>query len=184
MSPLVRTVRGMDVLALLGSGVVGAVIGFLAKVVVEILGRRHQVRTRWDAELLRLSIEFAQAGRYLLHHSERLDRAPDRAAQLARIDAEHATLRSLSEQLRLLGNARVQKTSRSVIHHAYAVRGIAEGKDDKHAARYSNRPPRDRYLDALDQFYIACRRQLKVRRPDDVERYDPVDAAERPEDQP
>lgn len=164
----------MDVLAILGTAAVGALIGFFSKATVEYVGRRHQLRTRWDAELLKLSIEFSKTARYLLNNAE--NGLP--------VEEYHGRLRALSEQVRLLGDARVQKTSRSVIHHAYAVRGVAEGKADKHALHYNNRSPRDRYLDALDQFYIACRRQLRVRRPDDVERYDPVDAAERPEDQP
>ena len=60
----------MDVLSFLGTAAAGAVIGFIAKVVVESLGRRHQLRTRWDAELLRLSIEFSKTGRYLLNNVE------------------------------------------------------------------------------------------------------------------
>ena len=62
------------------------------------------------------------------------------------------------------------------------MRGVAEGKADLHALSYPGRTPRDRYLDALDGFYIACRKQLRVRRPADVDRMDPLDAALRAED--
>lgn len=157
MSAAVRTVPGMDVLAFLSTAAAGAAIGFFAKVIVEYLSRRHQLHTRWDAELLRLSIEFSAAGRALLNDAE--------AGKT--VNAHHDRLRAISEQLRLIGNAEVQKTSRSVVHHAYAVR------DDV------RRDPRDRYLAALDGFYIACRRQLRVRRPDDVARDEPLDASDR-----
>ena len=154
MSPVVSTVRGMDVLAILGTAAAGAVIGFIAKVVVESLGRRHQLRTRWDAELLRLSIEFSKTGRYLLNNVESGEAS----------DAEHDRLRAISEQLRLIGNAEVQRTSRSVVHEAYAVRS---------ASTSLSRPTRDAYLLTLDRFYIACRRQLRVPKPADVERQEP-----------
>jgi len=164
----------MDVAAILIPTAVGAVLGFFSKYLVEVLGRRHEIRTRWDAELLRLGIQFSRTARNLLTDAE--SGRP--------VDDEHAQLRALSEQLRLIGNAEVQKTSRSVIHHAYAVRGMAEGKIDLHAANYPGRSPRERYLDALDGFYIACRKQLRVSRPADVDRVEPLDAALRPEDRP
>lgn len=162
----------MDVLEILIPAAIGAVLGFLSKNLIEALGRRHQIRTRWDAQLLTLSIDFSETARLLLNAAESGSDS----------EAHHAQLRVLSEQLRLIGSVDVQKTSRSVIHHAYAVRGVADGKADLHAGRYGGRVPRDRYLDALDQFYIACRRQLRVRNPADVERVDPVDAAERDDD--
>jgi len=159
----------MDVWSILIPAAIGAVLGFLSKNLVEVLGRRHQIRTRWDAQLLKLSIQFSETARFLLTDAE--NGLP--------VQGRHDSLRAISEQLRLIGNAEVQKTSRSVIHHAYAVRGEAEGRVDLHAARYGGRGPRERYLDALDGFYIACRRQLRVRRPADVDRQDPMDAAER-----
>jgi hypothetical protein len=164
----------MDVAAILIPTAVGAVLGFFSKYLVEVLGRRHEIRTRWDAQLLRLATEFSECGRQLLNDAEAGSSST----------AAHSELRVISEQLRLIGNAEVQKTARSVIHHAYAIRGVAEGKADMHALSYPGRSPRDRYLDALDGFYIACRRQLRVRRPADVDRVDPLDAALRPEDRP
>jgi len=148
----------MDVLALLGSAAAGAVIGFLAKVTVEVLGRRHQIRTRWDAQLLTLSIEFSATARQLLNNAE----------AGVPIEQQHDRLRTLSEQLRLIGNTEVQKTSRSVVHHAYSVH---------RKARSVPRDARDRYLATLDRFYIACRKQLRVRNPEDVDRNEPADAA-------
>lgn len=164
----------MDVAVIVFTAVVGAVLGFFSKYLVEVLGRRHEVRTRWDAQLLRLATEFSECARRLLNDAE--SGLP--------VETAHAELRVLSEQLRLIGNAEVQKTSRSVIHHAYAVIGTAAGKADRHADQYPGRSPRERYLDALDGFYIACRRQLRVRRPLDVDRVDPLDAALRPDDRP
>jgi len=143
----------MDLLAFLGTAAAGAIIGFVAKVVIEYLGRRHQVRTRWDAELLRLSIDFSKTGRYLLNHVE--------AGVPA--DAELDRLRAISEQLRLIGNADVQQTSRTVVHHGYSVR----------SSKTLSRPKRDTYLASLDSFYIACRRQLRVPKPTDVDRLEP-----------
>lgn len=165
---------GMDVAVIVFTAAVGAVLGFFSKYLIEVLGRRHEVRTRWDAQLLRLATEFSECGRQLLNNAESGDP----------VEASHAEMRVLSEQLRLIGNAEVQKTARSVIHHAYAVAGLAAGKLDRLAEHYPGRTPRERYLDALDGFYIACRRQLRVRRPADVDRMDPLDAALRTEDRP
>ena len=165
---------GMDVAAILIPTAVGAVLGFFSKYLVEVLGRRHEIRTRWDAQLLRLATEYSECARQLLNDAE--SGRP--------VSQTHSQLRVLSEQLRLIGNAEVQKTSRSVIHHAYAVAGVALGKPDRLAEHYAGRSPRERYLDALDGFYIACRQQLRVRSPLDVDRVDPLDAALRPEDRP
>jgi hypothetical protein len=164
--------------------VLGAIAGFASKYVIDLLRRRHDIQTRWDTQLFEASAAFALAGRTLLHYAERAQGSDQRyRSDLERVDEEHARMRALSEQLRLIGDSAVQRTARTVVHHAYSVRGLAEGKPDVHAQRYGS-PPRERYLTSLDAFYRACRHQLRVAHPDDVSRYDPADVTTRSEDQP
>ena len=98
----------MDAALILLTAVIGGVLGFFSKYLVEVLGRRHEIRTRWDAQLLRLATEFSECGRRLLNDADSGSSSTE----------AHSELRVISEQLRLIGNAEVQKTSRSVIHHA------------------------------------------------------------------
>lgn len=58
----------------------------------------------------------------LRHHAERFQRSADQAARRSKIDEAQERLRVLSEQLRLIGDSRVQVAARRVVHHAYAVR--------------------------------------------------------------
>lgn len=147
--------------------VVGAAIGFVPTFLNERAKRRHALETRWDEPLFELSKAFVSSARQLQHLSRRLGRALNKEAQLTRIDQEHLTLRSLAQQIRLIGNKDVQEAALKVQYEAYAVRAVGEGKEDKR--RGPNDPPaNDRLIQALNQFYIAVRRQLNVHQPDEM----------------
>ncbi len=158
-------------LALL-SAILGAALGFASKYVVDAVRRRHELRTRWDAGLFQIAADFAREARELLNAADARHREGSSPARDRELATSHDRMRTLSEQLRLLGTDEVQRTSRTVIHHAYSVRGVAEGKGDRYSALYRG-SPRDRYLEGLDEFYRAVRTQLRVDNPEAVERYDP-----------
>lgn len=144
--------------------VVGAAIGFVPTFLNERAKRRHALETRWDIPLFELPKDFASSVRQLQHLSRRLNRAQNKEAQMTRIDQEHLTLRSLAQQVRLIGNKGVQEAALKVQHEAYAVRAVGEGKKDKRRG-LDDPDANDRLIHALNQFYIAVRRQLNVHQP-------------------
>ena len=68
----------------------------------------------------------------------------------------------LAEELRLLGNTKVQKATRDVVHHVYSVRVFGEERRDPRANDYPGTDPIGRLRDSLQQFYIAVRVQLQA----------------------
>lgn len=146
----------------------GAAIGFVPTFLLERSKQRHALRTRWDVPLYELCGQFLSVTRTLVHLAKHLDRSPDQDATARTLDARHAELRGLYEQLRLLGNRRVQETARVVIHHGYAVRAVAEGSTDMRAKDYPGLTPEARVKAAVKEFVVAVRGQLGVARADDV----------------
>jgi hypothetical protein len=151
----------------------GAVIGFVPNYLLERRRERAQMLTRWDSALFQLCSDFTESARSVDELAQRLSRGHGRAKSAAtagtgeasvaeRLAAEHLRLRSLGEQIRLLGSHDVQVASRWVVRHAYAVRQIAEGRGDPREAEFPDRSARDRLRDGLDALYLAVRVQLRV----------------------
>jgi hypothetical protein len=146
----------------------GAVIGFVPTYVNERRKERYTLRTRWDVPLFELSKDFVNASRQIVHLSRRLNRVADKSAQNQLIDEQHLKLRSLEQQLRILGNADVQAAAQEVVHHVYAVRATAEGKPDARADDGDPSPPVERARRAIRPFFVAVRTQLGVQNPGEM----------------
>lgn len=146
----------------------GAVIAFVPTYLNERRKERHVLRTRWDVPLFELSRDFVNSSRQIVHLSRRLNRVADKAAQNQLIDEQHLRLRSLEQQLRIIGNAEVQAAAREVVHHIYAVRATAEGQPDARADDGDPAPPVERARKAVVPFLVAVRTQLGVRNPSEM----------------
>ena len=145
--------------------IVGAIIGFVPNYLMDVRRERSLLRNRWDSALFDLCSDFASTARGL---QELCLRRPDNMsdARLADdIDEEHQKLRRLSEQLRLLGNLDLQVAVRLIVRHAYAVREVSEGRPDPRREEFLSQPPHQRFGEALQDFYIAARKQLHVANP-------------------
>jgi hypothetical protein len=120
------------------------------------------VQSRWDAALLERSSDFVTAARSLRHHAERFGRSDDQSARRVALSEALELLRTLSEQLRLVGSSRVQLAARRVVHHAYAVRVKGEEGRDPRGEEYPDQEPVSRLNDALQEFHRAVRAQLRA----------------------
>ena len=139
--------------------VVGAMIGFVPNYLIERRKERTLLRTRWDSSLFELCSEFTSAARRFLELCAK--KSPD-------VGEAHESLRTLCEQLRLLGSYDVQVAARWVIRHAYAVRTVSEGGPDPRADEFPGQSPEVRMHEALNTLYVAVRRQLRVAAPEAV----------------
>ncbi|GLZ30745.1 hypothetical protein Lesp02_29340 [Lentzea sp. NBRC 105346] len=139
--------------------VVGALIGFVPNYLIERRKERTLLRTRWDSPLFELCSEFTSTARRFLELCAK--KSPD-------VDETHESLRTLCEQLRLLGSYDVQVAARWVIRHAFAVREVGEGREDPRAGEFPGQAPDVRMHEALNTLYVAARKQLRVASPDAV----------------
>ncbi|WP_433607635.1 hypothetical protein ACQP2P_33330 [Dactylosporangium sp. CA-139114] len=170
----------MDWFKVLAPVIVGALIGFLPTFINETVKERKSRATRWDASLYTVVSEFVDSARRLRHLSERYDRAVDPGADAQALDDEHQRLRGLMQKIRILGTGEVQESARLVIHHAYSVRLVGEGKEDPHKdnPEYGGLKPRVRLARAQRDLFVAVRRQLGVKNAEDVP-YDPHEERDR-----
>lgn len=149
-------------------GVVGAALAGLVAWRTNSSRMAADIQARWDAALLERGTDFVTATRSLRHHAERFQRSADQTARRTKIDEAQEQLRVLSEQLRLVGDSRVQVAARRVVHHAYAVRVQGgEGRDPR-AEDYPDQDPISRLNDALQEFHRAVRAQLRAPDAEDV----------------
>ncbi|MFD4502323.1 hypothetical protein [Streptomyces sp. NPDC058457] len=155
--------------------VVGAAVGVIPTYLMERRRERHALAVRWDAPLYDLCKECAASARQLVHLVRRLDRVADRNEQTDKIDSEHARLRSVVQQLRILGTAELQQAAREVEHHAWWVRAVHEGRPDELMDHYGGRAVEDRLRDSMRRLFVAARRQLGVKDPAIVVSDDPID---------
>jgi hypothetical protein len=147
---------------------IGAAVAFLPTLFLEWWRSRRAMATRWDGALQQTCREFTASARRLQHHAERRGDLPDAAALDEAIDGEHAMLRTLCEQIHLSGSKELQKAAKMVVRHGYALRLVAEGRPDPRATEFPGRAPRERFVVELTNFYIAARRQLGVRNPEEM----------------
>jgi 4-amino-4-deoxy-L-arabinose transferase-like glycosyltransferase len=149
-------------------GVVGAALAGLVAWRTNSSRMAADIQARWDAALLERGTDFVTATRSLRHHAERFQRSADQTARRTKIDEAQEQLRVLSEQLRLVGDSRVQVAARRVVHHAYAVRVQGEEGRDPRAEDYPDLDPISRLNDALQEFHRAVRAQLRAPDAEDV----------------
>lgn len=155
--------------------IVGAGVGLIPTYLMERRKERHALAVRWDAPLYDLCKDCAASARQLVHLVRRLDRVADQDEQRDRVDGEHARLRSVVQQLRILGTAELQQAAREVEHHAWWVRAVHEGRPDELIDHYGGRAAEDRLRDAMRTLFVAARRQLGVKDADLVVPDDPID---------
>jgi hypothetical protein len=159
--------------------VLGAALGFVPTYLIERTKQRAQLSTRWDVELYQLCAEFAGVGRQMMHATGRLGGQPgerlgsaaaasDQATQLQLIDDLHVRMRSLREQIRLIGSLEVQESARRIQGHSFWMRVVAEGGLD--AGEETEAVPSQRIMDELPRFYRAVRIQLRVPAAEQVDR--------------
>jgi hypothetical protein len=144
---------------------VGAAIGLVPAFLTERDKRLHALKIRWDVPLYELCKEFTAAARQLLDLSRQYQGRTDKDEQSRRIDEQHAKIRTLTEQVYLIGSADLQTAARLVLHHAYAVRETGKGASDRRAKDYPGTKPEGRFRKALRDFYVAARMQLGVANP-------------------
>lgn len=148
--------------------VAGAVIGFVPSYLMDVRRERSAIRSRWDNSLFDLCSDFASTARGLqeLCLRQALKRTDSRLSET--IDEEHRRLRAVSERLRLLGNLELQLAVRSIVRHAYAVREVSEGRPDPRSDEFPGQTAHQRFGEAMQNFYVAARKQLKVVNPNAI----------------
>jgi hypothetical protein len=158
------------------SAVAGATIGFAPTYLLERRKQRAALAVRWDASLYGLCADFSSAARQLLAiaETEVHAKAEDRPVQehlAERLAEPHLRLRSLMEQIRLLGGLELQLAALAVRHHAYSAVDVALGRSDPHEDEEGyEEEPTDRLRGALLGFYEPARAQLGVLNAGDVAR--------------
>jgi hypothetical protein len=145
--------------------IVGAIIGFVPTYVMDTRRERSLIRSRWDNSLFDLCSDFASTARGLQELCLRQVNSDASTHLDDAIDEEHQRLRTLSERLRLLGDQDLQFAVRWVVRHAYAIREVSEGQPDPRKDEFPDQSPHQRLSEALQDFYVAARKQLRVINP-------------------
>ncbi len=151
--------------------VAGAAIGLIPAYLIERRRERSTLAVRWDMSLYQLCAEFTVSVRQMIAGAEQTGLVSDpivRRQRQEQLDEFRVRLRTLQEQIRLLGNSELQSSARLVLHHAYAVRTVALGGPDPRADDYPGTDPRERLNASIRGFYVAARKQLRVDHPLDV----------------
>jgi hypothetical protein len=121
--------------------VVGAAIGVIPAYLMEHRKEKHALAVRWDSALYELCKDFSATVREFVHLGRRIGRGGDEEARAAELDAHHAHLRGLAQQIRLLGSRDLQQAAREVEHHISWARYIWEGREDELASYYAGVTP-------------------------------------------
>lgn len=144
---------------------VGAVIGFVPNYLMDVRRERSLLRSRWDSALFDLCSDFSSTARALQELCLRQISIGADSRLADEISEEHQKLRTLSERIRLLGNLELQLAVRWIVRHAYAVREVSEGRPDPRKEEFLEHTPHQRLGEALQNFYVAARKQLNVTKP-------------------
>ena len=151
--------------------VAGAAIGLIPAYVIDRRRERSTLAIRWDMSLYELCAQFTVSVRQMIAEAEQTGVISDpmvRRQRQEQLDEFRVRLRTLQEQIRLLGNSELQSAARLVLHHAYAVRTVSLGGPDPRADDYPGTDPRERLNASIRGFYVAARKQLRVEHPLDV----------------
>jgi hypothetical protein len=145
--------------------VAGAIIGFVPSYLMDVRRERSMIRSRWDNSLFELCSDFASTARGLQELCLRQVGNETVAGLAEALDEEHRRLRVVSERLRLLGGLELQLAVRLIVRHAYAVREVSEGRPDPRRDEFPGQSPHQRFGEAMQNFYVAARKQLQVVNP-------------------
>ena len=140
--------------------VIGATIGVVPTILMELSRSRAKLRTRWDPTLEDVCAEFAATARRILDLAEAVHEPADDAIESVR--NEHGRLQRFMVEIRLLAGPEVQLAARHVVRHTWALQVAVETGVDPRAGTYPAVSPRERSLSSLFDFYLAVRRQLRV----------------------
>jgi len=155
--------------------VVGAAIGLIPTYLMERRREKHALAVRWDTALYELCKDFSATVREFIHLGRRLGTGGDEEARAAEMDAHHAHLRGLAQQMRLIGSQELQQAARKVEHHVSWVRRVWEGREDEFASYYAGVPPEDRLRAEMHRLYVAARVQFGVPNPEEVASDEPIE---------
>lgn len=155
--------------------VAGAAVGLIPTYLMDRRREKHALAVRWDAALYELCKDFSATVREFVHLGRRLGRGGDEEARAAEVEAHHAHLRGLAQQMRLIGSQDLQQAAREVEHHVWWVRYVWEGREDEMAIYYGGVPPEARLRAAMHQLFVAARTQLGVSNPEEVASDEPID---------
>ena len=150
-------------------------VGLVPTYLNERRKERHALRVRWDVSLYELCKDFAATVRQFVHLVRRYGRVQDPEQHRIRVDDQHARIRTLAQQIRILGSQELQQLAREVEHHVWWVREVSEGRADELAAYYQGREPEERLRHAMQKLLIAARTQLGVQNPEGVAPDDAID---------
>jgi hypothetical protein len=161
-----------DFLSAGGLVLLGAFVGYLPAAWAERQRRRYDEERRWQQGLFELCQQFTSSIRELQHHSRRLEHDPTATEPREAMETEHARIRAIGEQFRLVASPPLQRSARLLVRHAYAVRLVAQGEPDPRTSDYPGTLPSDRVSDELVHFHIEARKALHVRDAEAVARLD------------
>jgi hypothetical protein len=163
-----KLVSGVTLSALSSSLVLllaGAAVGFVPTYLNERAKRKHELTTRWDGPLFQLCRELAAATRLLEHLCGQFPETQERERLVTRVDDEQARIRSLVQQIHLLGSLDLQRAASAVGIEAAAVRASTAADSATPSDHEHGVLPEQRLRERLRLFYIAARRQLGVADP-------------------
>jgi hypothetical protein len=155
--------------------VAGAAVGLIPTYLMDRRREKHALAVRWDAALYELCKDFSATVREFVHLGRRLGRGGDEEARAAAVEAHHAHLRGLAQQMRLIGSQDVQQAAREVEHHISWIRYVWDGREDEMAIYYGGVPPEARLRAAMHKLFVAARTQLGVSNPEEVASDEPID---------
>jgi len=155
--------------------VAGAAVGLIPTYLMDRRREKHALAVRWDAALYDLCRDFSATVREFVHLGRRLGRGGDEEARAAAVEAHHAHLRGLAQQMRLIGSQDVQQAAREVEHHISWIRYVWDGREDEMAIYYGGVPPEARLRAAMHKLFVAARTQLGVSNPEEVASDEPID---------
>lgn len=136
----------------------------------ETLRAQAEKLSRWEANLFQLSADLASSARSLIHYAGRNGRRLGPDERTIRLDNDLRQIRSLSEQVKLVGSVRVQTAARMVRRYAFELRRLSDRMTDESPQdlidRY--RAEKARLNNALLEFYASVRTQLGYPEPSAV----------------
>jgi hypothetical protein len=145
----------------------GAAIGLVPTLLVERRKERRETRSRWDASLYSLAVEFMSTAEECRHLSRSASHA-DQEERRQQLRQERRHLWMVFVQLRLVGDARVQRTARMIIRHSWAYNEVEEGRADPRRSEFGDRTPQERLTDEMYEFMRAVRMRLRVENAEEI----------------
>lgn len=147
---------------------VGTLLGVLGTLGVELTRTRAE-DVRSQREALRITAaDFSAAIARMINLTFELKTVAD-AEQLAPMREAHKEARINYERLRLISTSKdTQRAGRLALRYTYGILRVAEGKPLREDER--ERGPRLLLQDSLEDLYVNVRREIGIRRAEDIYR--------------